>query len=96
MTLSRANIPYRYSNITQFVFKHLSIIGFTKEALIRYSKLAPTPCEEIESVELLRALENDIAIGTLLLQGDSFSVDIQDDLDRARLAMKNDPFFGSY
>jgi 3-deoxy-manno-octulosonate cytidylyltransferase (CMP-KDO synthetase) len=96
MTLSRASIPHRYARGTQAILKHLSIVGFTREALMAYSKLPPSPNEEIESIELLRALENDISILSLALQGGSFSVDLQDDLDRARLAMLNDKYHGMY
>jgi len=96
MTLSRMSLPFRYSGTQQFVYKHLSIIGFTQKSLQHFGTLAPSPSEEVESIELLRALEHDMIISTITLQGDSFSVDIQDDLDRARLAMKNDRFFGTY
>lgn len=96
MTLSRASLPYRYSSAQQFVYKHLSIIGFTRKSLQQYGSFDPSPSEEVESIELLRALENDMSIATIVLQADSFSVDIQDDLDRARLAMRNDKYFGTY
>lgn len=96
MTLSRANLPHIYGQTTQYTFKHLSIIGFTKSSLNLYSTLPPSEYEQIENIELLRAIENDMTIFALPLNGDSFSVDLQDDLDRARLAMRNDPFFGLY
>lgn len=96
MTLTRAFLPHRYTQTMQSVYKHLSIIGFTKQSLTEYASLEVTPNEECESIELLRALENDMTINTILLQGDSFSVDIQDDLDRARIAMENDPYKGLY
>ena len=96
MTLSRANIPHIYTQNPQHIFKHLSVIGFTRESLLRYSEFDPSHNEIIESVELLRALENDMSILALPLNGDSFSVDLQDDLDRARLAMVNDQYYGKY
>ena len=61
-----------------------------------YADLSATHNEMVENIELLRALENDMSIIALPLNGDSFSVDLQDDLDRARLAMANDPYFGAY
>ena len=96
MTLSRANIPHVYNKNPQHIYKHLSIIGFSRESLVTYSGLKQSHNEIVENVELLRALENDMNILALPLNGDSFSVDLQDDLDRARLAMTNDPYFGSY
>ena len=96
MTLSRANIPHRYSLPVSTIQKHLSVIGFTKKALKRYSKLSPTPNEQSEDIELLRAIENDMRVYSLPINGNSFSIDVQDDLLRARVAMKSDSFFGKY
>lgn len=96
MTLSRSNIPHVYNHNPQHIFKHLSIVGFTQHSLDRYSNLNQSHNEAVESVELLRALENDMSILALPLNGDSFSVDLQDDLDRARLAMINDEYYGKY
>ena len=39
--------------------------------------------EKIEGIELLRALENDLNIGTFISKGTSFSVDVNDDLLKA-------------
>lgn len=96
MTLTRANHPYKFSAVTQFVCKHLSIIGFTKSALKFYSTLNESYFESVEGIELLRAIENDMNVFTLPLKGDSFSVDIEDDLLKARVAMKNDKILSSY
>ena len=96
MTLTRSQLPNKYCRPISFVQKHLSVIGFTKFALDKYSSLHMTPNEECESIELLRALENDMRVFTLKMSGDSFSVDVQDDLLRARVAMKADKYFGNY
>ena len=96
MTLTRANIPHRYSIPLTTIQKHLSVIGFTKDALLKYSQLDPTPNEQCEDIELLRALENDMSLYALPVEGNSFSVDVQDDLLKARVAMKTDKFFGKY
>ena len=96
MTLSRANIPHRYALPISTIQKHLSVIGFTKEALNKYSKLDPTPNETSEDIELLRAIENDMHVYSIPIKGNSFSIDVQDDLVRARVAMKTDMFFEKY
>ena len=96
MTLSRANIPHRYSIPIPTIQKHLSVIGFTKNALKKYSDLNPTPNEQSEDIELLRALENDMRVYSIPINGNSFSIDVQDDLLKARVAMKSDKFFGKY
>ena len=96
MTLSRANIPHRYSLPISIIQKHLSVIGFTKYALKKYLEFSPTPFEQAEDIELLRALENDMRVYSIPINGNSFSIDVQDDLLRARVAMKSDRFFGKY
>ena len=96
MTLTRSQLPNKYSRPISFIQKHLSVIGFTKYALEKYSSLQMTPNEECESIELLRAIENDMRVFSLKMIGDSFSVDVQDDLLRARVAMKTDKYFGNY
>ena len=96
MTLTRACLPHRYSMPVATIEKHLSVIGFKKEALRKYSKLEPTPNELSEDIELLRALENDMRLYSLPVEGNSFSVDVQDDLLKARVAIKTDKFFDKY
>ena len=96
MTLSRATIPHRYSLPISTIQKHLSVIGFTKDALNKYFELGPTINEQSEDIELLRAIENDMRVYSIPIKGNSFSIDIQDDLLRARVAMKSDKYFGKY
>jgi 3-deoxy-manno-octulosonate cytidylyltransferase (CMP-KDO synthetase) len=93
--LTRADCPYPFSGDTVFK-KHLSIISFTPSALSMYASIDKSPLEIIEGVELLRAIENDLTIGTFELQGDSFSVDVGQDYLRAITAMSNDSFFEKY
>jgi 3-deoxy-manno-octulosonate cytidylyltransferase (CMP-KDO synthetase) len=81
--LSRAVIPQPFKRRPDFYLKHLSIISFTAESLRHYSKLKPSNLEQVEGIELLRAIENGMTVGTVLLEGDSFSVDIKQDFDKA-------------
>ena len=74
----------------------MSIISFLPQALIKYSKSKKTNLEQIEDVELLRALEIGLKIKTLKMRGDSFSVDIIQDLKNAKLRMKDDKIFKIY
>ena len=72
--------------------KHLSVISFKPEALQKYASLKPSPLQMSESVELLRALENGMVLGTILLDGDSISIDIREDYIRAKMLMMSDEF----
>jgi len=96
MYLSRAAIPFSFSSNNQKFLKHLSIISFTPESLQNFARLPQGEIESIEGVELLRALENGMSIGTLSLEGDSFSVDVPDDYERAKEKILYDQFRQQY
>jgi len=91
MYLSRSKVPYQYKEFTQSISKHVSVISFDKNALIKYSKLKKSKYESIEDIELLRALENDMKVYTTKLEGESFSIDVNDDYLKAQVSIKNDP-----
>ncbi len=94
--LSRAQIPFEFKSNIKFIKKHLSIISFLPKALLNFSKSKKTNLEKIEDVELLRALEIGLKIKTLKMNGDSFSVDVFEDLKKAKLKMKDDKIFKIY
>ena len=96
MYLSRARIPYTYKNSISFVDKHVSVITFSYKGLMKYKKLKPAPLELIEDIELLRALENDMNVFSFRIKEKSFSVDINDDYLKAKMAMSNDPYRNKY
>ena len=96
MYLSRAKIPYNYKNTVSFVDKHVSTITFSYSGLMKYKKLKPSPLEIIEDIELLRALENDMNVFSYKIKEKSFSVDVNDDYLKAKIAMSNDPFRDKY
>ena len=88
---SRSKIPFVYTSPPNFYLKDLSIISFKPEKLKEFSKLKQSELEITEGIELLRALENDFNLGTLLLEGKPFSVDVNEDLMKAIDIMPNDP-----
>ena len=90
MYLSRSNVPNLYIDNIAYIQKHLSIITFLSEAFQKYSKLKKSYYEKIEDIELLRALENDMKVYNINLEGNSFSVDVNDDYLKAKIAMSND------
>ena len=94
--LSRAKIPYESKSKSKFFLKHLSIISFKPKALIKFAKAKKSYLEKIEDIELLRALEIGLKIKTVVLKGDSFSVDVVEDYERAKNKMPKDKFFKIY
>ena len=88
--LSRAEIPKQYISNIKTISKHVSVISFTYNGLMKYKKLKKGFYEQIEDIELLRAIENDMQVYTTKLEGDSFSIDINDDYLKAKVAIKTD------
>tara|TARA_E500000178_G_scaffold183468_1_gene181900 strand:- start:11317 stop:12072 length:756 start_codon:yes stop_codon:yes gene_type:complete len=94
--LSRAEIPFQFKKKNEYFLKHLSIISFKPSALKKFCLTKPTKLEMVEGIELLRAIEINLKIKTIVLKGDSFSVDIKDDYVKAKQKMKKDKFFKLY
>jgi len=66
------------------------------DALRKFSKCKKTPLESAEDIELLRALEIGLNIKSILLKGDSFSVDVLKDYEKAKTQIIFDKFFQLY
>jgi len=77
---SRAAIPYAKENIGNF-YHHIGIYAFKTEALKKFVNLKPSPLEVRESLEQLRALENDMKIIVKLVDAHPLSVDTVEDLE---------------
>lgn len=84
---SRAAIPYPRGAAAVAPRLHIGIYGYRRDVLLRLARLAPTPLEQSESLEQLRALENGIRIQVLEVDHAVHpGVDTADDLERvARL-----------
>ena len=84
---SRSLIPFPRTRTAKFrIFEHIGLYAYTREALLKLAQLPPTPLEEIEGLEQLRALENGLAIQVVETQceGELVSVDTAQDLERVR------------
>ena len=93
---TRSSVPYAYYKKPKYYLKHMSIISFNRKSLIKFSKLKQSYYEKIEGVELLRALENNINVGSFLIKKDVFSVDIKKDYIKAISLMPLDPLRKKY
>ena len=80
---SRSLVPNPFLKNNNYYLKHLSVISFKPESLKKFKKLPQSPLEKIEGIELMRALENNMLVGTFQLKGTSFSVDTKDDFLKA-------------
>jgi len=59
---SKAVIPHIRKNGHAAIYRHIGLYGYRKMALSRYVSLAPSPLEQTEGLEQLRALENGMKI----------------------------------
>ena len=94
--MSRSELPFYFKSTNKLFYKHLSIIAFTKKSLSKYANLKPSKNEKIESIELLRALENNLKVGTFTIKSDTFSVDILEDYLKAKKYFKSDKIKMNY
>ncbi|MCX6591881.1 MAG: 3-deoxy-manno-octulosonate cytidylyltransferase [Acidobacteria bacterium] len=84
---SRSLVPYpRNRTARSRVFEHIGLYAYSRACLARLSALAPTPLEETESLEQLRALENGIRLYVVETEcgRHSVAVDTPADLDEVR------------
>lgn len=96
ISFSRSIIPFPFKNKNFFYCKHMSIISFNKKTLDNFSSLKVGNNEKFESIELLRAIENDLKIGTFEIKKDIFSVDIKKDYLKSKKLMPFDPIRKKY
>jgi 3-deoxy-manno-octulosonate cytidylyltransferase (CMP-KDO synthetase) len=77
---SRSAIPFSKENSADF-FHHIGIYAYKKSALEKFVRLAPSTLERRESLEQLRALENDMKIFVQIVDTHPLSVDTKEDLE---------------
>ncbi len=70
---------------------HLGLYGYRRDTLLRLAALPPSPLEEVEKLEQLRALENGIRIRCGMTQWRSVGVDVPGDLLKAEEALRKGP-----
>jgi 3-deoxy-manno-octulosonate cytidylyltransferase (CMP-KDO synthetase) len=77
-------------------FKQLGIIAFRSEFLQAFARLAPTPLEQVESVDMMRAVEHGYRVRMVETQGATIGVDVRGDIARAEKALASDPWVQRY
>jgi 3-deoxy-manno-octulosonate cytidylyltransferase (CMP-KDO synthetase) len=86
---SRASIPYPRRPGIAPSWQHLGIYGYRSDVLQKLAGLEPTPLEQCESLEQLRALENGISIRVLTLAHHAHAgVDTAEDLARVEAVLR--------
>ncbi len=94
---SREPIPSRKKGATEIpMLKQVCIIPFRRDFLFKFNQLESTPLEQIESVDMLRAIEHGYKVKMVLTSFETYSVDTPEDLRFVEERMKNDPLIGKY
>ncbi len=68
------------------VWRHIGVYGYRPDALARFTAAPPSPLEQREKLEQLRALELGLRIDAAVVDAAPISVDTPDDLEAARKA----------
>ena len=89
---TRAHVPHS----SYQAMRQLGMIGFTIAALNQYTMLQPTPLEELESIDMMRLLENDYEINAVVSSSSILGVDNPKDIAKAELMMAQDFLLETY
>jgi 3-deoxy-manno-octulosonate cytidylyltransferase (CMP-KDO synthetase) len=81
---SRAPVPYHRDEPTlpAHVFRHIGIYLYRRDALARFTQLPPSPLEQLEKLEQLRALESGMLLYAVTVSEAPIGVDTPEDLLR--------------
>jgi len=85
---SREPIPTRCKGDTVPMLKQVCVIPFRRDFLLQYTRLAPTPLEIAESVDMMRVLEHGMKIFMAPTRFSTQSVDTPEDLRKVEKLMQ--------
>ena len=85
LIFTRSAVPFvRAGQAQPVAWRHLGLYAYRREFLLTLSSLPPTPLEQAEGLEQLRAIEHGYRIITAETSADALGVDTPEDLDRVR------------
>ena len=94
---SREPIPSRRKGFDSVpMLKQVCIIPFRREYLLKFNETEETELEKIESVDMMRIIENGMKVKMIFTEKESYAVDTQEDLDNVIEKMKSDTLIKKY
>jgi 3-deoxy-manno-octulosonate cytidylyltransferase (CMP-KDO synthetase) len=90
---SREPIPTRSKGVNAPMGKQICVIPFTRDFLLEYTRMAPTPLEIAESVDMMRVLEHGLHVRMVPTKHNSLSVDTEADRVRVEQVMLKDSLY---
>ncbi|SNX60014.1 3-deoxy-manno-octulosonate cytidylyltransferase (CMP-KDO synthetase) [Nitrosomonas ureae] len=96
--MSRRPIPSlaKTGFVDTAAYKQVCIIPFRRETLFQYTRLLPTPLEQLESIDMLRLLEHGLQVKMVPTEFNTQAVDTTADLLRVEKLMAADPLLARY
>jgi 3-deoxy-manno-octulosonate cytidylyltransferase (CMP-KDO synthetase) len=70
------------------------VIPFRRDALLEFTRLPHGPLEELESIDMLRFLENGLPVHTVLTDCETHAVDVAGDVPVVETMMAHHPWPG--
>jgi len=94
---SREPIPSRKKGAENVsMYKQVCIIPFRRDCLLKFNNMPETDLERIESVDMMRFIENGNKVRMVMTKEVSFSVDTEEDRVNVEKKMRADPLLSSY
>jgi len=94
---SREPIPSRKKGFSDVpMLKQVCVIPFKREYLLKFNDMKETELEKIESIDMLRIIENGDKVKMIYSNDGSFSVDTKEDLNNVIRKMSDDKLMNSY
>ena len=94
---SREPIPSRRKGVDKVrMLKQVCIIPFKRKALLDFNEMEQTELEIVESVDMLRLLENQRKVRMVFSGQETCSVDTEAELVKVERLMAHDPIVQSY
>ncbi len=83
---SRSPLPFwrDHADVEVLGYRHVGLYVYRRDFLLAFARLAPTPLEQAEQLEQLRALEWGFRIKVMEVAAAPIEVDTPQDLERAR------------
>jgi 3-deoxy-manno-octulosonate cytidylyltransferase (CMP-KDO synthetase) len=94
--MSRSPIPSNTRGIPGPRFKQVCVFPFTVAGMRHFLDLPEAPCEEAESIELLRGIEHGMKIKMVETTWTTKSVDTEEDRQRVEHMMREDDLYPKY
>jgi 3-deoxy-manno-octulosonate cytidylyltransferase (CMP-KDO synthetase) len=77
-------------------YKQVCVISFSLAGLREFSRLEPTPLEQVESIDMLRYLEHRIPVRLVPTDRNTHAVDTPEDLLIVEAMLRDDPLTKEY